>query len=117
MENFKNLKELYQALLDGREIINKKGTIAVMINDNEIKVTPLDFKEWTVRLCLFDAKGFDNWTIYQEPEKWFRVIAHNKEEKRPTVYLYLYKSEEDFLEFHGSKKEDFHWIKLEEVIL
>lgn len=116
MNNFKNLKELYQALLDGKTIVCENGAKAKMINDDFLEV---DQGTNIAKMRLGDMRiiAAENWSTYQEPVKWFRAIAHNKEDERPIVYLYLYKNEEDFLKLNAAKKEDYHWIILEEVKL
>lgn len=117
MNNFKNLKELYQALLDGKTICHPDGTIAKMMDDDCLLVKTENGVTSGMILGQMHIESASSWSIYQEPEKWYKVIALKKYLERPFIYGNLYKSEEDFLKFNSAKKEDYHWIILEEVKL
>ena len=107
------LEMIYRWLLEGKKIRHKgwgKGEFLHMING-------MTYDEYE-KPITHDFDHPDEWELYQEPKekvKWFQVIAHHKNDLCPFLKINLHKSEQDYLDFLGYKKEDFHWIKLIEV--
>ena len=63
--SFKSMKEIYQALIDGKKIINKSwgGSLYFYLDENGNTVNQDKKRDG------YFLTDFDNWEIYQEPKK------------------------------------------------
>lgn len=114
MNNFKNLKELYQALLDGKTINDVRGAVFKMLDSDNVELTTSEGATRIVRLSSISIVDPSDWSIYQEPERWFRVTSFYCKNTNPFLHGALYRSKEDFLSQTNSEERDYKWIKLEE---
>lgn len=97
----------------------------VYLNSDKLKIEVLFVNSEAIfykRLEIKESYGWSdvayaiaNWT--KPEEKWFCVTYFIKESDRPWIGDNLFKSEQDFLDYEGTEKEDYHWIKLEEIYL
>lgn len=96
------------------------GSVFLTETKEEVRVLFVDGRSIFYESCASKNRGiidprcaFSYWT--KPEEKWFRVIFFHKESNHPYVYGPLFKSEQDFLDYECTEKEDYHWIKLEEI--
>ena len=109
--NFKNHFELYKALIEGKTIICKNGTM-VKASDNLVLISCDNGESWSSGSWSFNNP--EQWKIYEEPAVWYRITALHNDSDRPYTNEALYESIEDFLLESGEKEKDFQWIHLEE---
>lgn len=96
----------------------------VYLNSNKLKIEVLFVNSEAIfyKRCEVDDYGWSdvayataNWT--KPEEKWFLVTYFNKKSDRPIQARPMFRSEQDFLDYEGPGKENYHWIKLSEVSL
>jgi hypothetical protein len=93
-------------------------------SENKVKIIYIS-PTW---VCAEHSDGFlqtmninsvmETWSeLPPEKEEWFQVAYLHKTDKRPLFSCLFHHSEYDFYLHTGSKKEDYHWIRLIKVEL
>jgi hypothetical protein len=114
--------------------MNRNEAFKAMIDGHKIKHKSWDhyycyFNDIRFVLCLEKSKSQidlkcdliepDDYEIYTEKKtekvSWYKITCHSVSDSRPMSCDYLFKSEDHFLDYYKESKDDYHWIKLEEV--
>lgn len=115
--SFKNTKEIYQALIDGKKIRQKswRQSLYIYLNENGNTVNQDGVRE------SYYLTNFENWEIYQEPKKKvkFYVYMDKVGTKIPFwVFGGYFRNDEEYKAHYPTqhiwtKKED-NFIEVEE---
>ncbi len=112
--------EAFKAMIDGHKIRNKEWSIEEAFG--HFKDTKFLYNNKNEEQEMFRAMSFqDGYEIYTEKKTekitWYRVFFHRKGHGfTACTAISLFKSKLQFLLCENKKEDDFHWIKLEEVM-